>query len=187
LRDINLLPDEKKLAELPTPSTKIKYDNSIKSGLIGFFIILFMATTILAPKIFIKELEDRQNSIAEQLTAQKYIQAKALNSQLDNINAKLEFKKKLINTIDTTSYPVSELLNILKRAQPEASTINSFEYSSGSLKISISMEDLTQISEFISNIKRSDYLKPSASMKDLTINKDSSLQFTFDVGRKEGK
>lgn len=187
MRDINLLPEDVKSSDVHIPVKNIKPGSSVKFIILSFAVIIFMGATLVAPKIFIKKLEERQSSIEMQLTMPKYLQVKAVNAQLNNINTVLEFKKNVINTIDNQSYPVSEMLSILKHAAPEASMINSFDYNTNSLNVSISMNDLTQIAEFISNVKKSEYLKPSASMKDLSINKDSALQFSFDVGRKDGK
>ena len=188
MRDINLLPDEVRSQDVKVLLGNVESNSTAKTKTIimGVIIVTFMAALILFPKIYINLMEAKKNSIDIQMAAQKYVQIKTLKAQLTNIKSILKTKEDVIQSIDERNYPVSEMISMMKHVAPSGSTINRFDYNEKTLKVSVSMKDLIQVAEFVSNAKRYEFLTPSDSMKEISYNKDGTLEFTFDVGRKDG-
>jgi Tfp pilus assembly protein PilN len=189
LKDINLLPDEVK-PDLTQQATieKVKKDTkrsiSVKTILISILVVIIMVAPIVATKLYDAQLDKDLISLNNELTSNKYMKIRQLNNDLKSINAIIETKKDIINSINSQNYSVYEMIVTLKHVIPEGCKLNNLNYNSKTLNITMQTSDFLQTGEFLMNANRLEFLSLSDSAKSLNVSKNSQLSFSFNVGRK---
>ncbi len=183
MKDINLLPEDIKSTTSYTPE-RPKSGISAKAVTIFVFVVLFIAGTIAAPKMYIMSLESTLSSIEKEINDPQYDPVKKVRSDLASIDGIIGAKSTIMNDIDTKAYPINEVLVSVNSVVPKGCHINTMEYKGTQLSISGNADDNIAIAELVSKVQRLDFIEIA---EDIVVDQTNKFTIKLSVGnRKEG-
>lgn len=174
MKDINLMPEEVKPAIHKRDVTQEK-NISTKAILILLLVLIVVVATILSPKIYVKSLEANVASIKADIESDKYTEVKSINKQISSLQATLDLKKIVINTINENEVQILDILNYIQEAAPKGLLISGIQYGNKSLSITGTAKDSTAIAEYMSNITRLSVLKDFTSNASFGYGKSNAM------------
>ncbi len=165
MKDINFLSEEKKPLSVPKkeePKTE-NTDSRIKisAKLVGIIIsgVVFVAISILAPRLYALGLESKVSSLEEELKSPKYLQIQTLNTQIAEVQGKIDLKNEIIKSINGKAIPVLDILNYVQRSAPVGVVIESIGYSQGAVTIACTSKSEVLAAEYMANLSRIEAFK----------------------------
>lgn len=180
MKDINLLPEDIKSTSTYSPS---KYGSGVSvKAIIGIvFVVLFIAATLAAPKVYIKTLETSLAKVEKELEDPKYDVVKKVKADISSVDALINKKNFIMNDIDSKSYPINEILLTVNSAVPSGCKVSSLSYTGTSLVMSGNADNVLAIAELMSRLQRLDFVQIA---NDVSVNDSKSFTINLIVGRK---
>lgn len=188
MKDINLLPEEIRVTS-SSYEGNVKNKHRISSITLGIsiFVILLMAFSIAAPKMYSIELDNIIQTLDNQLKAEKYTEVRTMNTSIASTANQITIKKNLIDYISKESYPVSGILHSLSQAVPKGCVINALEYDTETLKLTGFTSEGIKEAEFISHMYKLGFFNSKLDENDVKLERGKLFEYSFKVGRKDGK
>ena len=186
MKDINLLLEEDKRVqqgEIPVA----KPVKTVGKVAVAVVVTAMALATLVGPKLYAKTLELELASIKDQMKSEKYQEAASVKSQLAAAEQQLSDKKSIIKSIDEQAFPVNDILNTIKNNTPKGCAINDIQYTADTLKLSIKVEEIYNVAEFLLNMDRLKNIKLSDNSNTIKMNTNGDYVFNFEVGQKDGE
>lgn len=184
MKDINLLPEDIKSTTVSSPNAKAgSIGISAKAIAILVVVLLFIGASLAAPKVYIMALEANLAKVEKEIEDPKYDEVKKVRADLSAIDGVIGSKSDVMNTIDTKSYPINEVLVAVNGVVPAGCKITSMEYKGTDLKISGYADNSIAIAELVSKIQRLDFVEIKS---DITVDQTNLFTLEMSLGRKEG-
>ena len=162
MKDINLLPEEIKETEYVQPA---KGGTSLKV-LLGVIVgVVIIAVTVAVPYTYIWQKENELESIKEEIESAKYDEVRKVNEELDSIVEVLSSKTDVVDTIDASSNPLTEVIVALQNAIPEGAVITQIDYSSNKLDVTGIAQDRITVAELVASIDKISLLTLSSDVR----------------------
>ncbi len=187
MKDINLIPEEAKT------NTVIKADDekkslSVKSVLLAVIILAVAAAGIISPKLYVKTLEIRAESVRDELAGEKYAEVKKVNDQITAAQDEISSKKTVIENISQSTVRISELLDYVTKSAPVGLSVNSMQHANGKLTIRGFSKDSTAVAEYMANLTMVDLLTGYTSSARFNYQKaNANLEYTLEFTNKSTK
>ncbi len=179
MKDINLLIDEERI----DPVGEAKSSTGKKIG-IAFLVLVvagLMGAGLAIPSAYVKTLEGSLASIEEDIKSEKYDEVKLLNKKISAEFGLLGEKREVIQHIDNQGGPVNSIINSLKSSTPYGCSVNGIEYDNDSLTVSLTVEDISRVAQFVMNMDRLALFELSDSSAGFKLNEAGEYILTFDV------
>lgn len=198
MRDINLLPEDNKVAlkenvketTAEVPKEKKEGRTHVKAVILGIAVVVAIAATLAAPRVYMRELDAAAAGLTKMVSDPKYNETNTVNKQLEIMNKQLELKKEVIKDIDKISHPLTEIFTSLRHACPKGCYITGMDFDGKKIRISGVASDSLLAAEFMSNLDSLDNLKKDSSSESLSVGKvNASIRysFTYNIGSEGGK
>lgn len=178
MKDINLLPEEIKETEYVQPA---KGGTSLKV-LLGVIVgVVIIAVTVAVPYTYIWQKENELESIKEEIESEKYNEVREVNEELDSIVDVLASKTDVVDTIDASSNPLSEVIVALQGVIPEGAVITQITYNNNRVNVVGIAQDRIAVAEIVASINRISLLTLSS---DVRVDEGSNIfRFSLNVSR----
>ncbi len=183
MRDINLMPEDIKLNPPPKPEVAKSSNKLLLSVLILILALIFIAGTLVSPKIYVKLLQTQSAKLQAEIASSKYADVRAVDSQIAEIQGTIDKKKDVIDNINT-GMSASDVINYAEEALPEGVSYTDMQYSEKKLVIKGNSKDRTAVAEYIVNLNRLDIF--SGFLSNVTYrygDKDILLQFQIELSK----
>ena len=182
MKDINLLPEDIKSTTTYTPA-KSSSGISSKAIVVLIFVLLLIGVTIAAPKVYISILEGNLASVEKAINDPKYDIVKKVKADIASVGSIISSKSDIMDTIDTKSYPINEILVVVTSVVPNGCEINAMEYKGTQLKIVGKADNSIAIAELVSKIQRLDFVEIKS---DISVDHTNTFALELTVGGKAG-
>ncbi len=180
MKDINLLPEEIKSTTNYTPGNT-KSGSPVKAIITGVFVLVVIGATLLAPKFYITSLQSSLDTINKEIESAKYDPVREVNAALDEVNGLISSKGDIMNTIDSVSYPVNEVLISLNSVIPQGCQITQLSYNSNKINIGGIASDRMVVADFLGRLQRLEFL---SAVGNVSIDKANVFNLSIEVGAK---
>lgn len=185
MKDINLLPEDIKSTTISSPTGKTGSAGiSVKAVAIIIVVLLFIGSTLAAPKVYIMALEGNLAKVEKEINDPKYDTVKKVKADLATIDGVIASKSDVMSTIDTKAYPINEVLVAVNSVVPAGCKVSSMEYKGTDLKLVGFADNSIAIAELVSKIQRLDFVEIK---NDISVDQTNKFSLEMSLGRKEGK
>ncbi len=153
MKDINLLPDDIKTSAEPFKAEKT---NASPVKLITIIVasVVLIAATFVLPKFVLIAMNARLDSINKSIESTTYNEVKQIKSKTAHEANKIEAKNAVISVIDKDSYPMSQVMAIIKNSIPQGCTLERVNFEKNELIVEGKANSSIRAAELLTNIRR---------------------------------
>jgi len=186
MKDINLLPEDIKSASSYSPGKSGSgAGTALKVASVLALLVVFIAGTLVAPKVYINTLERELSKVEKEIADPKFEVVKKVNGDLAAIKSVIDSKNDVMETVDKKVYPINEILVAVNNSVPKGTSLNRIEYKNNKIKLVGYTDDILAIAELVAKIHRLDSIQIAS---DITVDQTNQFSVELIVGDgKEGK
>ncbi len=184
MKDINLLPEDIKASN---ENFKVEKSTASPVKLITIIVasVVLIAATFVLPRFILMALNAKLDATNKSIESATYNEVKQIKSKTIQETDRIVTKNTIISAIEKESYPMSQVIAIIKNSTPQGCTLERVNFDKYDLIVEGKATDSIKAAELLTNISRIS----SISVKSTTLTDNNGLQqfkYSFYFSGKEG-